>query len=44
MWFWFPTVLSFVAAAIAYVIEPNLANEKVYLVIVMLAVFWGLTR
>jgi glutamate:GABA antiporter len=40
---WFPTVLSFVAAAIAYVIEPHLANEKVYLVIVMLAVFWGLT-
>jgi putative glutamate/gamma-aminobutyrate antiporter len=40
---WFPTVLSFVAAAIAYVIEPKLANEKVYLVIVMLAVFWALT-
>jgi glutamate:GABA antiporter len=40
---WFPTVLSFVAAAIAYVIEPHLANEKLYLVIVMLAVFWGLT-
>jgi glutamate:GABA antiporter len=40
---WFPTVLSFVAAAVAYVIEPSLANEKVYLVIVMLAVFWGLT-
>ena len=40
---WFPTVLSFVAAAVAYVVEPRLANEKVYLVIVMLAVFWGLT-
>ncbi len=40
---WFPTVLSFVAAAVAYVIEPKLANEKVYLVIVMLIVFWGLT-
>jgi glutamate:GABA antiporter len=40
---WFPTVLSFVAAAVAYVVEPSLANEKVYLVIVMLAVFWGLT-
>jgi amino acid transporter len=40
---WFPTVLSFVAAAIAYVFEPSLANEKVYLVVVMLAVFWGLT-
>lgn len=40
---WFPTVLSFVAAAAAYVIEPSLANDKVYLVIVMLVVFWGLT-
>jgi len=40
---WFPTVLSFVAAAVAYVVEPRLANEKVYLVIVMLTVFWGLT-
>ncbi|MGA3362750.1 MAG: amino acid permease [Solirubrobacteraceae bacterium] len=40
---WFPTVLSFVAAAVAYVVEPRLANEQVYLVIVMLAVFWGLT-
>jgi amino acid transporter len=40
---WFPTVLSFVAAAVAYVIEPSLANEKVYLVVVMLAIFWGLT-
>ena len=40
---WFPTVLSFVAAAVAYVVEPSLANEKVYLVIVMLVVFWGLT-
>jgi hypothetical protein len=40
---WFPTVLSFVAAAIAYVIEPHLANEKLYLVIVMLVVFWSLT-
>lgn len=40
---WFPTVLSFVAAAIAYIIEPKLAEEKLYLVIVMLVVFWALT-
>ena len=40
---WFPTVLSFVAAAIAYVIDPSLANDKVYLVLVMLGVFWALT-
>jgi glutamate:GABA antiporter len=40
---WFPTVLSFVAASLAYVIDPSLANNKVYLVLVMLGVFWGLT-
>ena len=40
---WFPTVLSFVAASAAYVFDPNLANHKVYLVIVMLGVFWALT-
>jgi hypothetical protein len=36
---WFPTVLSFLATAIAYAIRPDLAGEKVYLVTVMLAVF-----
>jgi amino acid transporter len=40
---WFPTVLSFVAATLAYIFEPSLANNKLYLVIVMLIVFWALT-
>jgi len=40
---WFPTVLSFVAATIAYLFEPSLANNKWYLVIIMLVVFWGMT-
>jgi amino acid transporter len=40
---WFPTVLSFVAATIAYTFQPNLANNKWYLVVVMLVVFWGMT-
>jgi amino acid transporter len=40
---WFPTVLSFVAATIAYTFEPKLANNKWYLVVVMLVVFWGMT-
>jgi len=38
---WFPTVLSFVAATIAYTFQPNLANNKWYLVVVMLVVFWA---
>jgi putative glutamate/gamma-aminobutyrate antiporter len=40
---WFPTVLSFVAATLAYVIDPGLANNKLYLVIAMLTIFWALT-
>ena len=40
---WFPTVLSFVAATLAYVIEPSLADNKLYLVIAMLTIFWALT-
>ena len=40
---WFPTVLSFVAATLAYIFDPSLANNKAYLVVVMLAVFWSLT-
>jgi len=40
---WFPTVLSFVAATLAYVVKPSLAENKLYLVIAMLTIFWGLT-
>ena len=35
---WFPTVLSFMAAALAYAIRPSLASNSTYLVIVMLGV------
>jgi amino acid transporter len=40
---WFPTVLSFMAASLAYAIDPALANNKYFLVIVMLIFFWGAT-
>jgi len=41
--FYFPTVLAFAAATLAYVIDPSLANDKLYLVLAMLGIFWGLT-
>jgi len=41
--FYFPTVLAFAAATLAYVIDPSLANNKLYLVLAMLGIFWGLT-
>ncbi|MGY1745936.1 APC family permease [Blastococcus sp. SYSU D00695] len=40
---WFPTVLSFIAASLAYAIDPSLATDRTYLVVVMLVVFWGTT-
>jgi putative glutamate/gamma-aminobutyrate antiporter len=40
---WFPTVLSFTAASLAYAIDPALASNKLFLVGVMLTVFWGAT-
>ena len=45
---WFPTVLIFAAAALAYVLWPQsfdkaLANNKLYTIIVLLAVYWFVT-
>ncbi len=40
---WFPTVLSFVAATIAYVVSPSLDENKFFMVTVMLVVYWGAT-
>jgi amino acid transporter len=40
---WFPTVLSFIAASLAYAIDPALATNNVFLIVVMLAFFWGTT-
>ncbi len=40
---WYPTVLSFIAAALAYVIVPAWANNRAWLFAVMMVVFWGTT-
>lgn len=40
---WYPTILSFIAGIIAYLIDPSLAENKVYLVSIILVVFWALT-
>lgn len=40
---WYPTMLSFIAGTFAYLIDPGLAQNKVYLVGVILSVFWVLT-
>ncbi|MCX7121034.1 MAG: APC family permease [Gammaproteobacteria bacterium] len=40
---WYPSILSFIAGGIAYLIDPSLATNKLFAVIVILTVFWGLT-
>jgi len=38
---WFPTVLSFIAATLAYAFSPQLAENKLYTLAVVLLVYWG---
>ncbi|MBS0351208.1 MAG: amino acid permease, partial [Proteobacteria bacterium] len=40
---WYPTILSFVAGTIGFLISPALANNKVFLITVILVAFWGAT-
>lgn len=40
---WFPTILSFIAGTAAYLIDPALAQNKYFLVSIILASFWLLT-
>lgn len=40
---WYPTILSFIAGTLAYLINPELAENRNYLLTVILCTFWGLT-
>lgn len=40
---WLPTILSFIAATTAYLINPALESHKLFLVTIMLVVLWGTT-
>ncbi|MDF1683572.1 MAG: APC family permease [Legionellaceae bacterium] len=40
---WYPTILSFIAGTLAYLVNPALAHNKAYLITVILIVFWSLT-
>jgi len=40
---WFPTILSFIAGTAAYLIDPALAQNKYYMVAVIISLFWLLT-
>lgn len=40
---WYPTILSFVAGTIGYLVSPSLASNKAFLIAVILCSFWGTT-
>ncbi|MBU6382905.1 MAG: amino acid permease [Verrucomicrobia bacterium] len=40
---WFPAILSFSASALAYLINPELANHRMYLLLFTLCGFWAFT-
>lgn len=40
---WYPTIFSLIAATLAYLFDPQLAENKVYLLSVMLFMFWSVT-
>ncbi|MCF7806484.1 MAG: APC family permease, partial [Simkaniaceae bacterium] len=40
---WFPAILSFVAATFAYLINPHLANNNIYILSVVLGTYWLMT-
>lgn len=40
---WYPTILSFIAGTLAYLVNPELAQNKLYIISVILIVFWSLT-
>lgn len=40
---WYPTILLFIAGTLAYLIDPALAQNKLYLVSIVLITFWSLT-
>ncbi|MCC5015268.1 MULTISPECIES: APC family permease [Legionella] len=40
---WYPTILAFIAATLSYLFAPQLANNKAYLLITVLSLFWLFT-
>ncbi|MGJ3500305.1 Glutamate/gamma-aminobutyrate antiporter [Piscirickettsia salmonis] len=40
---WYPTILSFIAATTAHIFAPTLANNKLYMVSMILTIFWLMT-
>lgn len=40
---WYPTIFTFIAGILSYLINPELVHHKAYMITVTLASFWGVT-
>lgn len=40
---WYPTILAFTSATIAYIINPSLAINRTYITVMILVLFWSMT-
>lgn len=40
---WYPTIFMLISTSFAYLIDPDLATNKAYILTSMLALFWGIT-
>ena len=40
---WYPTIMSFIAVSIAYMINPALSHDKFYMLSIVMIIFWGCT-
>lgn len=40
---WYPTIMAFIAATLSYLIAPELAQNKVYLLVSIISLFWLFT-
>ena len=40
---WYPTIMSFIAVSISYMINPALSHDKYYMLSVVMIIFWGCT-
>lgn len=40
---WYPTILALIGGALAYLFDPHLADNKLYMISIVLVLFWGST-
>lgn len=41
--FWYPTIMALIAGTLAYLFDPSLAENKLFMTTTIVALFWGIT-